>query len=72
MRALVEEVVGAIAMTQIVEPPRLAFSRSTADDRVLIDENLDGTHVAGEVAGIGVRLGQPGRSDPGVVLGGLG
>jgi hypothetical protein len=50
----------------------LTLSGGTADDRVLIDEYLDGAHVAGEVAGIGVRLGQPGDSDPGIILGGLG
>src|SRR5215213_4369173 len=72
MRALVEEVVGAVAMTQVVEAPRLALSGGAAGDRILIDEHLDGAHVAGEVAGVGIRLRQTGGGDPGVVLRGLG
>ena len=41
VRALVEEVVRAVAVAQIVELPRLV-GRASASDRILIDEDLDG------------------------------
>ncbi len=46
MRALVEELVGAQTVAEIVEAPGLALGGGTADDRILIDEYLDRAQIA--------------------------
>ena len=71
VRALLEEAVGAVAVAQVVVLPGLARGRGAGGDRVAVDEHLDGAHVAGEVAGVGVGPGQRVRGDLGVVLGGV-
>jgi hypothetical protein len=52
MRALVEELVRAQAMTKVIEAPRLALGGGAADDRIAIDEYFDRAEIASEVAGI--------------------
>jgi hypothetical protein len=59
-------------VAEIVEAPGLALCGGAADDRITIDEHVDGAQIAGEVAGIGVGFGEPRGSDPSVVLGTLG
>ena len=67
--ALFEEIIGAVSVSEIIELPR--FSRGNASsNHVLIDQNLDGPKVAGEVASVSVGLGYLQRSDLRVVLGG--
>ena len=56
MLALVKEVVGAIAVAEVIKLPRLSRSEP-ASDHVLINQNLNGPKVAGEVACIGIGLG---------------
>lgn len=53
-------------MPQVVKLPKLV-GWASASDSILIDENLDGPEVPGEVAGILVGLGQFGRRDLRVV-----
>ena len=59
-------------MAEVVVLPGLAGGGGAGGDGVAVDEDLDGAHVAGEVAGVGVGPGQRVRGDLGVVLGGLG
>ena len=62
MRALVEEVVGTVSVTQVVQlPGRVGWASSS--DCILINENLYRSHVAGKVASVLVRLGQLRRRD---------
>ena len=68
---LLEEAVAAPAVTQIVVLPWLAGGGGAGGDGVTVEEHLDGAHVAGEVAGLGVGLGQGVRADLRVVLGGV-
>ena len=58
-------------MAEVMKAPSLAGRSHAADDRVAIDENLDGPHVAGEVVGIGIGLGETRRLDASVVLSAL-
>ena len=58
VRALVEEVVRAVTVAEVIEPPRFSLGRGAALDRVLVDQHLDRADVPAEVAGVGVRLGQ--------------
>jgi hypothetical protein len=68
---LLEEAVGAVAVSKAVELKRPALGCLTVGDRVAIEEHLDRADVPREVAGIGVGLGELGRGDPRVVLGGV-
>jgi hypothetical protein len=56
MLTLLKEVVGAIAVAEILELPRLSRSAPASHD-VLIDQNLNGPEVAGEVACLGIGIG---------------
>jgi len=67
MWALLEEVVGAIPVSQIVKFPRLARGASVAYD-LLVNEYLDCTEVPREIACIGVGFRELRRSDLGIVL----
>ena len=71
MWALIEEVIGAVAVTEIVELPRFV-GRASASDRILIDKDFNCPDVPGEVAGILVGLGQLGWRDPCVMACGFG
>jgi hypothetical protein len=68
MRALVETLIGAQAMAEILKAPTLTLGGRPADDPIAIDEYVDGSHVAGEVARICVRLRKPGGGNPSVAL----
>ena len=68
VRALIEEVVSAKAMAEIVKAPWLAGSRCPIPDGVLINQNLDRTQVALEVSGALDRTRQPGRRHGSIVL----
>ncbi|HUF31289.1 MAG TPA: hypothetical protein VMM77_11625 [Gemmatimonadaceae bacterium] len=57
MRALIEKVVRAVAVTQIVEAPRVTV-RDAGPDGVLIDEHLNRPQVALKVLRVGVRARQ--------------
>jgi hypothetical protein len=70
--ALLEERVGAVAVSQVVVLPGLASGCGAAGDGVAVDEELDGADVAGEVAGVVVGPGQRVWGDLRVVLGGFG
>jgi len=58
MRTLVKELVGAEAMTKIIIPPWLTGSSRSCFYGIVINENLDGSDIAGQVPGISVSLGQ--------------
>jgi hypothetical protein len=66
--ALLEEIVGAVAVTEVEVLPGLALSRSAGTDRLAIDENLDRSDVACEVTGVIIGLGQLDRADSDLVL----
>src|SRR5690606_22496449 len=66
VRTLVEEFVGAQAVAEVIEPPRLPGGRLL--DRVLVDEHLDRPHVALEVTRVGVGLRELRRRDRHIVL----
>src|SRR5260370_4211042 len=51
VRALVEEVVSAKAMAEIIEAPRLAGSRCPIPDGILINQNLEGAHGSLAISG---------------------
>ena len=55
MRTLVEEIIRAVAVAEVIKLPRLVRWASASDD-ILINENLNGPDVPGEVAGILVGL----------------
>lgn len=67
MLALLKEVVGAIAVAEVVELPRFGCGASAAD-QILIDQDFDGAKVAGEIARIGIGLGELQRRDFRVML----
>lgn len=67
MRALVKEVVGAVAVAQIVELPRL-FGGLPTQNKLPINQNLDRAHIAREIAGITERLRQLRGADIQVML----
>src|SRR5258707_852014 len=69
--SLLEEVVRAVAMTEIEVLPGRAARRGAILDALPIDQHLDGPDVAAEVARVGVGLCQAGRHDLRVVLGRL-
>ncbi|HEX9424482.1 MAG TPA: hypothetical protein VF899_14680 [Pyrinomonadaceae bacterium] len=54
MWALFEEVVGAIAVCQVVEPPGFTLGRYAASYGFLVDQDFNPTDVSFEVAGVGV------------------
>jgi hypothetical protein len=56
MEALIEKVICAVAMAEIVELPRLG-DRAAIPNRLLINKHFDCTKVPCEVASIRVRLG---------------
>jgi hypothetical protein len=70
MWALFEEGVVAVAVAEVVVLPRLAVG-GAGGDGITVDEDLDGAHVAGEVARVAVGAGQRGGADLSVELGGL-
>lgn len=55
MLTLFEEGVGAPAVAEVEELPGLAAAEG---NRVVVDEDFDGAHVPGEVAGLVVGPGQ--------------
>ena len=62
VQALIEEIVRAVAVAEIVELPR--FVRwASASDSILVDEDFDRSYVPSEVACILVRPGQLGWRD---------
>src|SRR3984957_4936177 len=67
MLALLKEIIGAVSVAEVIELPRLSRGAPTSH-RVLIDQNLDCTKVAGEVTSICIRLGNLQRRDLRVVL----
>src|ERR1700692_367246 len=67
VRTLVEEIVCAIAMSEIVELPGLVGGSSAAHD-FLVHKHFNGTKVAREVPSVSVRLSQFRWSDLGVML----
>src|SRR5258708_15283271 len=69
MRALVEEIVGTVAVAKIVELPRL-ISASPAPHDFLIHEHFNPAKIPLAVPSIGVGLRQPGCPDLRIVLGG--
>ena len=56
VRTLIEEIIRAVAVPEIVKLPRLGSS-GAAPDQLLIDKYFDGAQVSCEVAGIRIRLG---------------
>lgn len=71
MRALVEEIVGAVAVAEIVEFPRF-LSRFSIQDNIPIDENVDGADIACKISGIAEGLRHLRGADVQVMLGGVG
>ncbi len=69
--ALLEEGVGAVAVPEVVILKRVAGAGGAGRDRVAVEENLDRAHVAREVPGVGIGLGEGDRGDPRVVRGGV-
>jgi hypothetical protein len=63
---LLEEVIRAVAMAEIVELPRLGDGPALAN-RLLIDEYFDRPDVLGKITSIDIRLCQLGRGDLDVV-----
>src|SRR5260370_41797023 len=63
VRALLEEGVGAQPVAEVVVLPGLSAGRGARGDRVAVEEDLDGAHVAGEVPGFGVGLAERVRGD---------
>jgi hypothetical protein len=66
-RALVEEIVRAVAMSEIVELPRLVRSPPAAHD-FLVHKHVDGTEVPHEISSIGIRFCQLRRCDLCIML----
>jgi hypothetical protein len=62
VRALIEEVIGAIAMAEVVELPWLGDS-APIPNRLLINKHFDGPKVPCEVAHVSIRLGELRRRD---------
>jgi len=60
---LLEEGVAAEPVPQVVVLPRFPGSRGPVLDRLPVDQDLDGAHVAFEVAGVAVGLGEGVRGD---------
>ena len=58
-------------MPEVVELERSAAGGLAVGDRVAVEQDLDRADVSREVPGVGVGLGQGGRGDPRVVLGGV-
>src|SRR5271157_1340970 len=67
MRTLIEKVIRAVAMAEIVELPRLV-SCTTIPYQLLIDKHFDGTKIPCEVARIRIRFGELRRRDLRIVL----
>lgn len=59
MRALVEEVVGAVAVPQVVEAPGCARRGRPSPHRCLVNEHLHTPDIPAKVVGIGIGAGQP-------------
>ena len=57
MRALVEEVIGAVTVAEVLKVPRLAL-RTSASDCILIDEDSDGSDITSQGASVLVRFGE--------------
>jgi hypothetical protein len=70
MRALIEEVIGAVAVPEIVEAPRFT-ARDAGTDRVLIDEHIDRAQIALKVLRVCVRARQLRGRQSRIVLRGL-
>lgn len=67
MLTLLKEIVGAVAVAEIVELPWLRCGTPTAD-HILIHKYLDGAKVARKVAGVGIGFGHLQRRDLRVML----
>ena len=67
MRTLIEEVVAAKSMAQIVILPGCTC-RGPFENNVVVDQDFDRAGVSGEVTGILIRCGEFGRADVQVVL----
>jgi hypothetical protein len=52
VRAFGEEVVGAVAVAQVVVLPGLSVGGGAGQDALAVDEDLDGADVVGEVVGL--------------------
>src|SRR2546423_314777 len=61
VRALVEEVICTVAVSKIIELPRLGGG-SAIPNRFLVNEHFDRSQIASEIAGVCIRLGELGRS----------
>ena len=70
MWTLIEEIVGAVAVPEIVELPRL-LSGLAAHYGFAIDQHFDGSQVASKIAGIAVGLHELRRAEGKIVLGGV-
>src|SRR5439155_15458914 len=71
VRAVLDVRVAALAVAELVVLPWFAVGGGAERDGVAVDEDFDGAHVAGEVAGVLVGAGQRGGADLRVVLGRL-
>src|SRR5437588_3439879 len=67
MRALIEKVIRAVAVPEIIELPRFG-SGTTTPHQLLIDKHFDGAKVPCEITRIRIRLGQLGWGDLRIVL----
>ena len=64
-----EEVVGAVALAEVVVLPGLTVRGGAGQDGVAVDQDFDGAQVAGEVVGFPVGGGEGALQDRGVVPG---
>ena len=67
MGTLVKEVIGAVAVAEIVEPPRF-LRRFPVHNNFAIDQDLNSTYVAGKVASVPERLSELRGTDVQVML----
>ncbi len=63
------KIIGAIAVAEVVELPRLALGGHPTPDRLLIDEHVNHADIASKIVRIGVGFGQLGGRHLDVVLG---
>src|ERR1043165_2832816 len=56
MRTLIEEFVGAVAVSQVEEAPRFSCRCGTTLDHILINEDPDGSCIALKIASLLVRF----------------
>ena len=72
MRTVVEEVISAVTVTQVIVLPRLTVGGRLITNGLLIDQDFDDSDIELEVASLSVRPGQLRGSDLCVVLRGVG